>query len=276
MSMGAGKGMTLKQFDELALRYVSVFHFSFSRLGFRQPAMRIALYLFAGMLLSVIPYIMATGSGLLVQGLYLLVMVAFELAGILVWRFVYEPWAREKQVRQAGLLGYGRRYDHKQLEHYKDLWLERELEIRPDQYLVLVKALTEVRELGGKSKQAAKFMGDRLFTGFFSLKPLTRISLIPLFVSLLIGAARLPSVDLAALIADFAAEPNGYLGFIAQLLVLGVGLIICMGFLFLVVGAIRSVILDLWLRRCSVQSRERLVRELLARAELCSRISAEG
>ncbi len=268
--------MTLRQFDELALRYVRVFHFSFSRRGLQQPSMRIALYLFAGMLLSVIPYIMATGNGLLVQGLYLLVMLAFEAAGVLVWMFAYEPWARAERVRQAGLLGYGRRYEHKQLERYKDLWLERELAVAPDQYLVLLKALTEVRELGGKSKQAAMYLGDRLFTGFFSLKPLAKISLIPLFVSLLVGALRLPTVDVAALIADFAAESEGYLGLIAQLLVLGVALILGVGFVFLVVGAIRSAILDLWLGRCSVQSRERLVSELLVRAELCRRTPTQG
>lgn len=68
------------------------------------------------------------------------------------------------------------------MDRYKSYWLGRELRVPASKYLNLVRSLSEVRELNAKSKQAELYLGDRMFSGFFSIKPLLKISLIPLFL----------------------------------------------------------------------------------------------
>lgn len=69
-------GITLREFDELALRYAQVFHYSFTWKGLRSWQLRVALYCFAGMLISFVPYAWATGTGWLNQLLYLIPVLA--------------------------------------------------------------------------------------------------------------------------------------------------------------------------------------------------------
>jgi len=263
-------GITLREFDELALRYAQVFHYSLTWGGLRRWQLRVALYCFAGMVLSFLPYALATGNGWLKQLLYLLPVLVFEVAGMLVWLGLYEPLAREQRIRHARLLGDGISYQKKNIDRYKTNWLERELRVPANKYLDLVKSLSEVRELGIKSRQAGLYLGDRIFSGFFSIKPLLKISLIPLLLGVLVAVLRSSFFDAQGLMESFESNAGSLLSFALFALVMVVFVVVMLGFSFMAGGAIYTVILDCYRKRCSVQSRERLVQELLKRAWLTS------
>lgn len=263
-------GITLHEFDDVALRYAQIFHYSLTWKGLRRWQLRVALYCFAGMVMSFFPYALATGNGWLKQSLYLLPVLAFEFAGMLVWLGLYEPLAREQRIRHARLLGHGISYRKKDIDRYKTYWLKRELRVPAHQYLHLVKSLSEVRELRIKSKQAGLYLGDRIFSGFFSLKPLLRIPLISLFLAVLIAVLRSSFFDVQGLVESFTSNPGDVWGWAAFAFSMIVSLVMMLGFVFMAGGAIYTVFLDNYKRRCSVQSRERLVQELLKRAWLVS------
>ena len=263
-------GITLREFDELALRYAQVFHYSLTWGGLRRWQLRVALFCFAGMVVSFLPYAFATGNGLLRQGVYLLPVLTFEVAGMLVWLGLYEPLAREQRIRHARLLGDGISYQKKNMDRYKTYWLERELRVPAHQYLNLVKSLSEVRDLSIKSKQAGLYLGDRIFSGFFSIKPLLKISLIPLFLGVLVAVLRSSFFDVQGLEEGFTSHAGSVLSWAVFALMMIVLVVVMLGFVFMAGGAIYTVVLDNYKRRCSVQSRERLVQELLKRAWLAS------
>lgn len=261
-------GITLREFDELALRYAQVFHYSLTLGGLRRWQLRVALYCFAGMAICFVPYAWATGSGWQKQLLYLLPVLVFEVAGMLVWLGLYEPLAREQRIRHARLLGDGISYQKNNIERYKKSWLERELRVPADKYLDLVRSLSEVRELGIKSRQAGLYLGDRIFSGFFSIKPLLKISLIPPLLGLLIVILRSSFFEAQGLMENFESNAGSYLSFVVFAVMMSVLAVVMLGFSFMAGGAIYTVILDCHMKRCSVQSRERLVQELLKRAWL--------
>lgn len=263
-------GITLREFDELALRYAQVFHYSLTWRGLRRWQLQVALCCFAGMALSLLPYAWATGSGWQKQLLYLLPVLVFEVAGLLVWLGLYEPLAREQRIRHARLLGDGISYQKKSIERYKANWLERELRVPANKYLDLVKSLSEVRELGVKSRRAGLYLGDRIFSGFFSIEPLLKISLIPLLLGVLIAVLRSSFFDVQGLIESFEANAGSLLSFTLFTLIMIVFVVVVLGFSFMACGAIYTVVLDCYKKRCSVQSRERLVQDLLKRAWLTS------
>lgn len=260
-------GITLREFDELALRYAQVFHYSFTWKGLRSWQLRVALYCFAGMLISFVPYAWATGTGWLNQLLYLIPMLVFEAAGIVLWLGLYDPLAREQRIRHARLLGDGISYQKKNIDLYKTNWLGRELRVPASKYLALVKSLSEVRELNFKSRQAALYLGDRIFSGFFSVRPLLKISLIipPLF-GLLIALLRSYFFEAQGLVEYLVSNAGNYLGFAIFAVMMSVIFVVMLGFSFMAGGVIYTVIRDCYMKRCSVQSRERLVQELLKRA----------
>lgn len=259
-------GITLREFDELALRYAQVFHYSFTWKGLRSWQLRVALYCFAGMLISFVPYAWATGTGWLNQLLYLIPVLVFEVAGMLLWLGLYDPLAREQRIRHARLLGDGISYQRKNIDLYKTNWLGRELRIPASKYLDLVKSLNEVRELSFKSRQAALYLGDRIFSGFFSFRPFLKISLIPPLLGLLIAVLRSPLFEAQGLMEDFESNAKNYLGVVIFAVTMSVFIVVISGFSFMAGGAIYTVILDCHMKRCSAQSRERLVQELLKRA----------
>lgn len=261
-------GITSREFDELALRYAQVFHYSFTWKGLRSWQLRVALYCFAGMLISLLPYSWATGTGWLNQLLYLIPMLVFEVAGIVLWLGLYDPLAREHRIRSARLLGNGISYQKKNIDLYKASWLERELRVPADKYLDLVKYLSDVRDLNFKSRQAALYLGDRMFSRFFSVRPLLKISLIPPLLGLLILVLRTYFFEAQGLMEKVASNAGNYLGFAIFAVMMSVILVVMLGFSFMAGGAIYTVIRDCYLKRCSVQSRERLVQELLKRARL--------
>lgn len=263
-------GITLREFDELALRYAQVFHYSLTWRGLRHWQLRAALYCFAGMVMSFLPYALVTGNGWLQQLLYLLPVLAFEVVGLLVWLGLYEPLAREQRIRHARLLGDGICYQRENIDRYKSYWLERELRVPASKYLNLVRSLSEVREFTTKSKQAGLYLGDRIFSGFFSIKPLLKLSLIPLFLGVLVAVLRSSFFDVQELVENFSSHAGGVLGWAVFALAMIVLIVVIFGFVFMAGGAIYTVILDNHKGRCSVQSRERLVQELLKRAWLTS------
>lgn len=266
-------GITLREFDELALRYAQIFHYSLTWGGLRCWQLRVALYCFAGMVLSFFPYALATGNGWLKQFLYLLPVLVFEVAGMLFWLVLYEPLAREQRIRQARLLGDCISYQKEHLDRYKAYWLEREMRAPAHQYLQLVKSISEVRELNVKSRQATLYLGDRIFSGFFSLKPFLKISLIPLFLGLLVAVLRSSVLDIQGLVESVSSQARSVLGWAVLALMAVVLIVVMFGFVFMAIGAIYTVVLDNYKKRCSVQSRERLVQELLKRAWLTSELN---
>ncbi|WP_161897941.1 hypothetical protein [Pseudomonas yangonensis] len=259
-------GITLREFDELALRYAQVFHYSFTWKGLRSWQLRVALYCFAGMLISFVPYAWATGTGWLNQLLYLIPVLVFEVAGMLLWLGLYDPLAREQRIRYARLLGDGISYQRKNIDLYKTNWLGRELRVPANKYLDLVKSLSEVRELNSKSRQAALYLGDRIFSGFFSVRPLLKISLIPPLLGLLMAVLRSSLFEAQGLMEGIESNAGNYLGIAVFAVMMSVLVIVMLGFSFMAGGAIYTVVLDCYMKRCSVQSRERLVQELLKRA----------
>lgn len=259
-------GITLREFDELALRYAQVFHYSFTWKALRSWQLRVALYCFAGMLISFVPYAWATGTGWLNQLLYLIPVLVFEVAGMLLWLGLYDPLAREQRIRHARLVGDCISYQRKNIDLYKTNWLERELRVPASKYLDLVKSLSEVRELNSKSRQAALYLGDRIFSGFFSVRPLLKISLIPPLLGLLLMVLRSSLFEAQGLMEGIESNAGNYLGIAVFSVMMSVLVVVMLGFSFMAGGAIYTVVLDCHMKRCSVQSRERLVQELLKRA----------
>ncbi len=261
-------GITQHQFDDLALRYSHVFHHSFSWRGVRHWQMRVSLYLFVAMLLCYFPYFWAVGRGWQVQGYYLIAVTIFQLMGMFMWLLCWEPVLRGVRVHGAGLLGIGGQYRRKDLALYKTRWLARELGVGPDQYMPLIKALREARELTKQSVKLVKPLGDRLLASFFSLKPLVSVSLVPVFFGLLVTVLRSLFFDFGRFTEQVGSQSGDILSWAKSGVIIFVSAVIVVGFCFNAVVAIRSVVLDLCVKRCSIQSRERLVRELLRRALL--------
>ena len=261
-------GIALNDFDEVALRYAEVFHYAFTWEGLKHWQCRVSLYCFAGMLLSALPYAFVIGTGLMTQALYLLPLLIFEILGLVVWWRLYEPIPRSKRIHQAKLLAAGISYNKKKIERYKTDWINRELKVQSYQYLELIRSLSEVRDFKIRSKQSSRYLSDRLFSSFFNLKPLIKISLLPPLAAITIAIIKSSLFDVERLITDSVTIIDDIIGWSALTISIIILLVMVLGVVFLVGGVACTLFLEKHKKQCSVQSRERLVQELLKRAWL--------
>lgn len=262
------KKISLSDVDSLALEFSAVFFNRSQKGAWKHRSYKLALVMFFFMFASCGLFLFAGRESrwhvLNVDPLFfLLSMMVFELLAIYFLEKYYESVWRDKSLRKASLIEYGAVYDKRNLKAYKERWLRRAFDVSPDRYIELVKAIVEAGELKRGSQSRTQSLGDRLMTGFFSLKPLGGLSLFSLLIVL-------GSVVLKAVGSNYEKLKNGVEGYLVEfwwvvpvsifLLVIAV---VGVGLMLLIFGGVFRMVLERKFGVCSSHSRERLIHQLI-------------
>lgn len=253
--------LTKAAVDELAIRFSRLFHGPTIVGGPKNRTYRLAMSLLTSLAFSTVIGVIVSvrwPEHIVIPGVVALLL---ELVTLLVLKKGYEPQFREVFLRKEGILGSEEVYDHKNIEHYKSVWLNNHFPANPASYIEIVGNLRKIKELGDYSKATVRTRGERLvdyLLTFRFARSIFTIGFIALVLKIFDFMPEMKARITPMFDGGFEIAAKGF--FIAFFVLLTSGMVA------VVVSAIWARFRESRHQKCSPQSLDSLTQALLRRA----------
>ncbi|PBP71283.1 hypothetical protein CCL15_12270 [Pseudomonas syringae] len=258
---------TISDFEKMAVRYSELFYSRSLRDGPKNIAYWISVFFFVLTLLTMLSSLGALTIGGEANTGLTVVSVLFEVLGLAVWFFFYEPTYRYDKIKKSGLNIPDLLCQKQNREAIKGIWLKKNLSVPPEKYLELTKNLYEIQAMLAESKKSRQ-IADRFLTGFFSLKPLQSLLSIPVILAIVNFVLKIPGVEFTVANIDFSVFMIAAARYSLALFLISITLVLIIGLLLMVCLGILELLGERYRGKCSDLTKRRFVKALLDRAAL--------